>query len=117
MKLVKKRVLFVLGTLEMGGAERQALYLARYLKNVHSANIRIWGMTVPGLLAEYCRQNDIPCEAIPFRWPCRKKTLAINFMYFLWRIWKEKPDIILPYTTGPNVLCNLVWRFSGAKMA
>jgi len=40
-----KRILFFLPGLELGGAERQALYLARHLKNLGCA-IQDWGNIV-----------------------------------------------------------------------
>jgi glycosyltransferase involved in cell wall biosynthesis len=29
---------------------------------------------------------------------------------------RERPDILLPYTAFPNVICGLSWRFAGAKV-
>jgi glycosyltransferase involved in cell wall biosynthesis len=32
------------------------------------------------------------------------------------RLRRLRPDVLMPYTTRPNVLCGLVWRFTGASV-
>ena len=40
----------------------------------------------------------------------------IEVVRFSRRIREAAPDVLLPYTWFPNVLCGLVWRFTGARV-
>ena len=37
-------------------------------------------------------------------------------MRLLWALHRERPDVILTYTTWPNVGCGITWRWSPAKV-
>lgn len=110
-----RRILFVFCSLELGGAERQGLHLARCLKNL-GCDVRVWGTLVePGLVTGQCEAAGIPWAVHRFLWPCRKSSLLRDGWQMLRALWKERPDVILTYTTSPNVGCGLVWRWSLAK--
>lgn len=114
-KLRGVNIIFVFGNLERGGAERQGLYLARYLKERCGAHVQIWGLNErPGKLSVLCEQSDIPWRGFSFP---LSKVKALLYLALLARsLKKEKPDILLPYTYFPNVVCGLVWKFTGAKL-
>src|SRR3954447_2823157 len=116
--LAGQRVIFVLGPLEMGGSERQALTLARYLKDEQGAEVHVWGtMGAPGSLSAICDEFQIPWRIVPFQWEeSRGKNLA-GVMKFTSILRREKPDILLPYLAHTNLLCNLVRPFTGARMS
>jgi glycosyltransferase involved in cell wall biosynthesis len=98
-----KRVVFVLGNLELGGAERQALILARYLTEREQADVEIWGFNRSGPVADICEQLRITWRVVP----CELRKVA--------RLLRQaQPDILLPYTLIPNVVCGLVWQRTGA---
>jgi glycosyltransferase involved in cell wall biosynthesis len=112
-----KRILFFLPGLELGGAERQALYLARHLKNL-GCDIRVWGNNGPGLASDWLEALGIPWKIQPSTWPCRKK----HYLRFLWRLFKtiqalreERPDVILNYCPRPCISSGLAWRLTPAK--
>lgn len=114
--LAGKRFLFVFCSLELGGAERQGLYLARYLKRL-GCDILVWSNHAnPGLVIDYCNNANIPWAIHRFQWPCRKSSLVRDSLRMIWALRKERPDVILPYTTWPNVGCGLTWRWSPAKV-
>lgn len=115
LTLAGVRVVFVLGTLEMGGAERQALYLAEYLAKEKKAQVQVWGMSLPGLAAKRCDELGIPWRIVPFRWPCRKFTLLKTLPRFALSLRRARPDVVLPYTRWANVPCGLTWRLAGAQ--
>jgi hypothetical protein len=64
-----KRVLFVLCGFDLGGAERQALYLARYLKGI-GCKVRVWGhhhhKVGPELVIKECETSGIPWAEYKF---------------------------------------------------
>ena len=117
MALAGVRVIIVLEPLELGGSERQALLLARYLKYEQKADVQVWGTSgAPGRLATLCDQYDIPWRIVPSPWGIgrfeRPKTLAA----FTRRLRAARPDVVLPYMEMPNLVCGLVWRWTGARL-
>ena len=116
-KLAGKRILFFLPGLELGGAERQALHLARYLKGF-GCDVRVWGNSGPGLAADECDKAGIPWAIQPSSWPCRK----VHLVRCAWRLIKtaqalrrERPDVIFAYCARPCISSGLVWRWSPVK--
>ena len=99
------RVIFVLGNLELGGAERQALILARYLSEREQADVEIWGFNRSGPVADICEQHGIKWRVVP----CELRKVARLLRH-------ARPDILLPYTSIPNVVCGLVRQRTGARL-
>ena len=93
-----KSVILVLCSLEMGGAERQALSLGRYLLHEQGARVQVWGFCNPGRAVELCEEYGIPWRIVPvkIRWnsPMRLLQSALQLGRLLR---KERPDILLPY--------------------
>lgn len=54
-----KKYLLILSTLELGGAERQAINFAKYLK-LHKREVVILGLAHPGKVCEICENEGIP---------------------------------------------------------
>lgn len=114
--LASKRIVFVFEFLELGGAERQGLLLARHLKNAEGAEIHVVGLGMPGRAAELCEEHGIPWSILDCRWPSHgligKVPALLRFTHGLRSL---RPDVVLPYTMLPNVLCGVVWRMTGAR--
>lgn len=107
------RIIFVFGNLELGGAERQALILARYL--AEQAHVEVWGFNKKGPVAEICDQHGLPWRLVPYRF---KDRCSINFgsLRGVARALRQaQPDILLPYTIYPNLVSGLVWKWTGAR--
>lgn len=116
--LKNRRILFVLPCLELGGAERQALNFAEYLKAI-GADVHVWGHPPVGLVASRCDDLGIPWKDMPTIWPCRKKNIPrIPIRFFRWvrQLRKLNPDVILPYCPHPCLAAGLTWRLSRAKV-
>lgn len=115
MTIAEKRILFAFASHEFGGAERQILNLAQYLKS-RDCSVHIWNcLPGPGAVTEVWNAANIPVSSQHFIWPCRKSSFVVNGVKFLHALRKLAPDIILPYTTFPNVACGLFWRCSPAR--
>jgi hypothetical protein len=110
-----RRIVFVLGNLELGGAERQALILARYLSEHEQAVVQVWGFNKTGPVATMCDRQGLPWHVIqfPFAGPRWKQLRGLISVAAALR--KTKPDLLLPYTFGPNIVCGLIWRWTGAR--
>ena len=111
-----RRVLFVFCSLELGGAERQGMHLARYLKG-QGCQVTVWATHAGrGIVADRCDELGIPWAVHRFRWPCRRSSLVRDSWRMVRALRRERPDVILPYTTWPNVGCGLTWRWSPASV-
>lgn len=111
-----KKIIFVLGSLELGGAERQALLLGRHLVG-QGAKVEVWGLEgEPGRAAELCDEAGLTWRLVPTPWgvPVRQRLLGI--LNFARELRRARPQVVLPYTMYPNVLCGAVWRSSGARL-
>lgn len=114
--LNKKRIIIVLGSLELGGSEKQALFLANYMIKERNTDVRVLGFNTTGRASDLCTQWHIPWKLSPFR-ICRNPiTNMRSLIRFVFELRKERPDVILSYTWLPNILCGLAWKFSGAKL-
>ena len=113
--IYSSRILLVFPGLELGGAERQGMHLARYLKRM-GCEVHVWSTKAgEGRVVEECAAEKIPWEAHRFLWPCRKSSLMRDGWRLIRALRKLRPDVILSYTTSPNVGCGLFWRFTPAK--
>jgi glycosyltransferase involved in cell wall biosynthesis len=109
------RVAIVLGGLELGGSERQALLLARYLAHKQGAEVEVWGFGDPGGAAEMAEEYGIPWRAVASPWSPKRLRLG-SLARFAWMLRCAQLDVILPYTMLPNVVCGLIWRWTGARL-
>lgn len=114
--LAGRKILVVLPTLEMGGAERQALLLARHLQSEEGARVEVWGLSTPGIVERLCVEAEIPCRLVPTPWPRTWRGRVRIALRFARELRRARPEIVLPYTVRPNVLCGLGWRVSGARV-
>lgn len=110
-----RRIIFVLGNLELGGAERQALILAKYLSGHEEAQVEVWGFNKSGPVAEICAQHGIATRVIPYPFSESQPNRLQSLVGVCRTLRRAKPDLILPYTFGPNVVCGLAWKWTGAS--
>lgn len=105
----------MLGSLELGGSERQALLLARFLKDARGADVRVLGLQgARGAVAAQCDEGGIPWRGDLIRWPAGAAGRAAQALRFARALARERPDVVLPYTRLPNILCGLAWRHARA---
>lgn len=111
------KILIVLGALQLGGAERQALLLADQLRHQSGIAVEIAGPLPAAGVMEFCQERGISCCA--FRRPWNKSaSLLSNFrtlLAFLFFLRHRRPNVIISYTFMPNVLCALFWRLTGCS--
>ncbi len=115
--LSDRKVIVVLEYLQPGGAEIQALMLARSLKERHAASVEVWGFQPPGRIAELCAASGVPCRHVPFQWSWGRLEVLANLIRLGRALRAARPDVILAYTRLPSVACGLVWRWTGARLA
>ena len=110
-----RRIVFVLGNLELGGAERQALILARYLAAQEQATVQVWGFNKGGPVAEMCDAQGLPWRVIPYPHTGSRASRVPALIRVCRALREAKPDLLLPYTLGPNAVCGLIWKWTGAR--
>lgn len=109
------RVVFIFDQLELGGAERQALLFARYMRDVMESHIEVVGFSTPGRLTSMCNDYGIPWHLIPVSPLVGRRRILIHCFRLARQLKSLQPDLLMPYTMHPNVMCCAVWRLTGAK--
>lgn len=109
------RILILFGSLDMGGAERQGLLLARYLKERESASVKVWGLGGGnGPVAEQCDKLGIPWKSVKLHWGLSRR--FFHLMRLVISLRKERPEILISYTKVPNIAAALLWRLAGVRL-
>lgn len=110
-----KRVLFLHSSLNVGGAERQSVLLARLLRDRCGADVEMWGFPPVGPLAGICDAASIRWEMVANPWSPIPVLFGARLRAFRKRVSAGRFDILLPYTQVPNIVLNLVWKKTGAS--
>jgi glycosyltransferase involved in cell wall biosynthesis len=110
------RIIFVLGNLELGGAERQALILARHLAANEQATVEVWGFNTTGPVAKICDQHGIPWRVVAYPFTAGPLKRLTSLLQLARLLRKARADVLLPYTSVPNVACGLIWKWTGARV-
>ena len=105
----------MLFNLELGGAERQALILARHLVEHEHAVVEVWGFNKSGPVAEICEQLGLSWRVVSFPFKSGRLARFVALVRVALSLRRARPDILLPYTFVPNVVCGLVWKWTGAR--
>jgi glycosyltransferase involved in cell wall biosynthesis len=108
------RIIIVLDTLELGGAECQASILARDL-TARGCHVEVWGLSPGGPITEVLDQYKITWRYAQI---LRHKGMSFEQMLseFGAQLQRARPDVLLPYAITPNLVCALVWRSTGARL-
>src|ERR1043166_4074244 len=111
-----RRIVVVLETLELGGAERQAVQLAEHLLHKYEGKVEVWGFADEGRAARLCESLRISWKLVRPHWGqysfSQWMKASAAFAYLLRR---ARAEIFLPYCARSNVICALAWRLAGAK--
>jgi glycosyltransferase involved in cell wall biosynthesis len=115
-RLAGVRVAIVLKWPGLGGAERQALFLARHLREVEGATVEVQALTdAEGRAASAFREAGIPWRGRRGRWRGGRPRTLVRLARTAAALRRARPDVLLPYCEVPNVVCGLLWRQAGAR--
>jgi glycosyltransferase involved in cell wall biosynthesis len=119
-----RHFVFLIGHItQFGGAERQALILAKMLRDQVGANVSFlaWSKK-PGLMTDALESAGIPVHIHPLDWKtatgwrysrvARFARLAGFVRYTKNEVW---PDYLLPYVGENSKIAGLIWRKTGAR--
>jgi len=118
-----KNIIFILKSFVLGGAEKQALYLAQYLQNKRNCKVYIYAyIKSPNAVLFYkeCEKYNLKNLCVvnnPLSASGRFKYLKrrIKIALFGLKLRKHKPDIIIPYLNPPSIIASLCYKIAGAK--
>jgi len=111
--LFGRRVLFVLGGLERGGAETQALLLADELRARFGARVGFLGLGPGRVVARKCEELGIPVFSMTFRAHAGRVTRLLDYLRAARAIGQRRPEIVASYTIIPNVVACSVRSLTG----
>jgi glycosyltransferase involved in cell wall biosynthesis len=111
------RIVFVLPSIGLGGAERQAFFLARYLLEREDARPHLLSLSTRTSLAERCDQAGVPYSFFELQHGYKSRMgQARDALRFVGRLRRQRAQILLPYCMFQNVLCGLTWRPAGVRL-
>jgi glycosyltransferase involved in cell wall biosynthesis len=112
------RVLFVVNTLKaFGGAERQALILATYIKAHVSPNVAFLAFEDGGDFRRFLEEAGIEAHYFPFKHLAPKYKKAIQYYRLIRYIKPLKPEVLIPYVAESNKIVAQIWPYTGARFA
>jgi glycosyltransferase involved in cell wall biosynthesis len=115
--LHRTKIVFVLPSLGVGGAEHQAFVLARHLVETEGADVLLVSLGATGRTAELCSRAGLPYTFFPLKHPRRHAIFKfVDLARFAAWLRRERAQVLLPYCMFPNVLCALTWRIGGARL-
>ena len=114
-----KKIVILIGHFGRGGSERQAYLLARQMRNHCGLNAEVWALSQISEYADDFEAVGVPTKALEFRFPVCPVS-AVRGLYWVKRLRhivrelkRAQVDILLPFTTWPNVIAGLTYRFAG----
>lgn len=113
-----ERVVFVLVSTGIGGAEKQAVLLSKQLQNRRDYEVAVVCIgAAPGLLTQHLNRAGIKNYFVDCLFPDSKVKTAFGFVKLLLLLRRLKPTVLMPYTYVPNMMVSLIWRLTQAKIA
>lgn len=117
-KIQHKHFVFVINTLKaFGGAERQALIFADYLKTKLQLKVSFIAFEEGDYIAEMLTEKNIPYHVFPFKHNAPRHKKAIAYLKLIRAVKKLKPDIFIPYVAESNKIVAEIWKPTEAQFA
>jgi glycosyltransferase involved in cell wall biosynthesis len=110
------RVQFVLPSLGLGGAERQAFLLARHLLQHERARVTMVGISRHAGMADQCEVIGLPYSFFDLHHGYRRIAYLTDVTRFITQLRRTRVQILLPYCMFQNILAGLTWRAGGARV-
>lgn len=115
--LAGKRLVFVVAGEVLGGAERNAIDLAVHFSRYDGAEVAICALDDhPGRARRVAEAEGIPWTSVRTPWVGSRWSRAVSLLRVALALRRLRPDVLLPRTNLPNVVCGLTWRLVGAQL-
>lgn len=109
------KLVIVVPSYEMGGAERQALNLAKYIHQNKMAHVEIWSLGPGRVVADSADSLGIPTASFSFNPWLSQWKVSLQILRFALQLFIRKVDYLLPYVMYPNLLCCAASKIGGVK--
>lgn len=114
-----QKIIFILSSTELGGAENQAILLANEFikKNTFLVNFILYKSEIEtGAVPNKLSKLNIPYYII--KWPSSRYLVLKYFrlLKYIFLLKKLHPAILMPYTTYPNIFTSFIWKYTGAQL-
>ena len=120
LRFKNTRFLYVVNTLSgFGGAERQALLLASYIKANVSKHVAFIAFH-EGVTRTYkciLEKEGFEVYYFPFNHHASKLKKLRQYFKLVQFVKKLSPDVLLPYVAESNKIVAQIWKYTGAKFA
>jgi len=111
------RIVPVVAWSVMGGAERNVLEVIQHLTSEERAIVEVFALTdQQGRFRDEVEKLGIAWHTSGVHWFGSRFSKTRTLARVALRLRRLRPDVLMPYTTRPNVLCGLVWRATGASL-
>ncbi len=111
------KVLLIINSYEIGGAEHQALILARELAKDPRYKVMVMSLDPNGEGKDILDEIGISHKYFSISIDLVKHKFILRLIRFIFSIREFSPKVIIPYTYQPNVLVGLIWKYTGAKLS
>lgn len=108
------KIVILIGSFARGGCERQAFLLARHLRHRHGLHAEVWSLKPGAQYRDEFESAGIPTRVLHWgqpRFGWVRRTLPV-----VQQLREARVDVLLPFTTWPNVVAGLAYRFSGVQL-
>jgi glycosyltransferase involved in cell wall biosynthesis len=116
------RILFIVGPMVVGGAERQAMLLAHLLRERYGAYVEFWAIYgEQDRLVERLDRKGLPWRIVrgpvvgargPLRFQLRQ---LARFVHLTRELRRADFDVVMPYMALPSTVVSLVWRLTSIR--
>jgi glycosyltransferase involved in cell wall biosynthesis len=110
-----QEVLVILGSLFVGGAERQGVRLAQGLRDSFDYDVEVWGLGIPGEAVGLCEHAGLQWRSIPVYSGFGRTVLLRNLSTLGMRLARLRKPVVLPFDVIPNIRCGVIWKLAGAR--
>lgn len=107
------KILFLINTFKVGGAERQAILLAGQLKYAGHVTLVCAFQKGGEQAATLCSSLGLSMRVLPL--PLSKPRPARSMIAFLYHLRRFSPDYIFSYCSTPNIFAALAFPFTSAR--
>lgn len=122
-----RKIVVLIGHFGRGGCERQAFLFAREARTRYGLDVQVWALSGDDHNAAYAAEFEaagIPIHVLTgFRRPLNSifnPALTAKWMYLAHKIARQlrrgRIDVLLPFTTWPNVAAGLSYRLAGIPL-
>ena len=108
------KLVVLIGAFMRGGCERQAFLLARHLRRHEGIDAQVWSLKYDGSYRQDFEAAGVPTRVLHWgqpRYGWVQRTLPV-----VRQLREAGVNILLPFTTWPNVVAGLAYRFSGVRL-